>query len=310
MRALVTGAFGFAGLHLLQHLESSGDNILAASLEAPPSGLKCPTTAIDVTSIESCLKCIGDFKPEVIYHLAGMAFAPDAEKDFNKALLVNTGGTFNVLRACTELKLKTKVIVVSSSEVYGKLTEADLPVSELSPAYPTHSYGLSKATVELVAKRFEREVNSVVVRAFNHIGPGQRPDFVVSSFAKQLAEISLGKSEPVIRVGNLDAKRDFTDVRDIVRGYRLAAQKGEGTINLCSGQAVAIQTVLDELIKVSGLKVKVEKDPTRMRPSEMPILYGSYSKAETTLGWKPVVPLQKSLTDAFNYWREESLKAK
>lgn len=302
MRALVTGAFGFAGLHLLRRLADCGDEILAASLENPPAALGCPTAHIDVTSLDSCVRCVNEFKPEVIYHLAGLAFAPDADRDFNNALIVNTGGTFNILKASGDSGLNPKVIVISSSEVYGLIGAERMPLTEDLPVSPNNSYGLSKATVELVAKRFERNLRVVTVRAFNHIGPGQRPDFVVSSFAKQLADIKLGKSAPVIRVGNLDAKRDFTDVRDIVRGYRLAAERGEGIINLCSGRAAAVQEILDTLIDLSGLKVSVERDPARMRPAEMPIVVGSYAKAKKTLGWEPEIPLERSLKDALDYW--------
>lgn len=302
MRALVTGAFGFAGLHLLELLRLSGDEVLAASLEPPPPGLCCRTAHLDVVSLESCAACVGDFKPEVIFHLAGMAFAPDADKDFNKALLVNTGGTFNILKAALDSGGKPRVIVISSSEVYGLIGAERMPLTEDLPVSPNNSYGLSKATVELTAKRFERLLSVLTIRAFNHIGPGQRPDFVVSSFARQLAEIKLGKAAPTIRVGNLDAKRDFTDVRDIVRGYRLGAEKGEGVINLCSGRAVSIQEVLDALIRISGLTVTVERDPARMRPAEMPVICGSFAKAERSLGWRPEIPLERSLRDAFDYW--------
>jgi GDP-4-dehydro-6-deoxy-D-mannose reductase len=188
--------------------------------------------------------------------------------------------------------------------VYGGVLSDELPVSELTPVRPNHNYSLSKAMAELVCQRFGNTSSAayVVARAFNHIGPGQRSDFAVPNFARQLAEIKLGKREAVIEVGNLQAERDFTDVRDIVRGYRLAATQGHGVYNFCSGAAVSVQRMLDELIEISGLEVEVRQDPSRLRPIEIPRLYGSFERARRSLGWEPRLPRLQSLTEIYQEW--------
>jgi GDP-4-dehydro-6-deoxy-D-mannose reductase len=156
---------------------------------------------------------------------------------------------------------------------------------------------------ELIPLRYSNsKLNVIIARPFNHIGPGQRAEFVVSSFAQQLAKIKLGKQEPVISVGNLDAKRDFCDVRDIVRGYRLAAEKGRGVYNFCSGHPVAISDVLNQLITISGCQVEIKQSPDRMRTSDIPENYGSLAKINSELGWKPEIELRTSLVDCYNYW--------
>lgn len=311
MKVLVTGAEGFAGEHLLSHLLEEGDETMATVFQKEdiPSmkekGIDV-VQQLDVTSLAACEAIVEDVKPEVVIHLAGLAFAPDSEKNFRMALDINVEGAYNILRAGHNLGFENRVIIVSSSEVYGKIPAGELPAREDGPIRPNHNYSLSKAMAELVAARFREgsRIQPIVIRAFNHIGPGQRNEFVASSFAYQLAEIDAGKRKPVMRVGNLSAERDFTDVRDIVRGYRLAAEKGQGMYNLCSGKAIPVQRILDTLIEVSGLDVTIEPDPERMRPSEVPILFGSNEKARQELGWTPAIPLETSLRDVFTYWRE------
>lgn len=314
MRVLVTGATGFAGRHLLQHLLDQGDEVLATAVEPSvgetlPAGVKYKP--LNIAERSECERIVGEYAPEGLVHLAGMAFVPDAERDFRKALEINVEGADNVLAACREVNPKTRVVVVSSSEVFGKLTGAELPLTEATPIAPAHNYGVTKAALELLANRYliRKELDVVVARSFNHIGPGQRPDFVVSSFAKQLAQIDLSLTPPEIRVGNLKALRDFTDVRDIVRGYRLALTKGSGTYNLCSGRAVSIESILKTLLALTEVSVEVQEDPNRMRPSEVPEIRGSFARAEADLGWRPLIELEQSLTDVFEYWRGELSQA-
>lgn len=300
MRALVTGASGFAGKHLISHLLSAGDEVTAGDL-APGADL------LDVSDAASCRRVLEAARPEAVYHLAGMAFGPDAERDFSRALTVNVLGVYNVLQACRELELKCRVLVISSSEVHGRIAPGMLPLTEAQAPLPGNNYGLSKAMAELAACRFgavRGGLEPVVIRAFNHIGPGQRPDFVVASFAQQLAEIARGRREAVLKTGNLEARRDFTDVRDIVRGYRLAALAGGGPYNLCSGRAVSIRGILEGLIEISGVQVRLEADAQRMRPSETPEIIGSNEKAGRELGWKPEIELRQSLRDIYGWWFE------
>ena len=304
MRALVTGACGFVGGYLVRHLAESGDKVCATMLATT---LKLPAVeskVLDVCDSAACHEALKSFAPEVVYHLAGLAFPPDAEKDFSRTLAINVGGTYNVIEACHKLGTKIRVVLVSSAQVYGKSSAEEQPLVETTAIRPADAYSLSKVMTENVALKFaaDRNLSIVTMRPFNHIGAGQRQDFVVSNFAYQLARIAKGKHEPIIKIGNLTSKRDFTDVRDIARGYRLAALKGQGIYNLCSGSPVSIREILDRLIAISGLSVTIEEDPSRMRASDTPVLYGSYEKAKAELGWKPEYSLETSLRDSYTYW--------
>lgn len=309
MRVLVTGACGFVGGYLLRHLVASGDQVTGTFLNDPPPShpswqLPVDRVTLDVTDANACTDLINRVRPEVVFHLAGIAFVPEAEENFDRVLKINVGATNNLARACHILQLKTGFVFISSAEVYGRITPKDLPISEQVTPNPANNYSLTKLMAEMVAHRYEQGgfVRSVIVRPFNHIGPGQDPRFVSSNFARQLAAISLGMAPPEIRVGNLEARRDFSDVRDIVRGYRMLAERGHGIYNLGSGKAVSVQELLDTLIEISGLKVQVTHDQARMRAAEVPEIYGSYAKAEAELGWRPQISLRESLSSIFEYW--------
>lgn len=290
MRAFVTGGSGFVGGHLLSHLSDQGDQILSPK----PSEM-------EIRDLVSVKNAIGDFKPEVIYHLAGIAFVPDCEEDFGNALSVNVLGTENVLKAAREVAPDCKIVLISSGDLYGKVATENLPSSETDLPIPANNYSLSKIFAEKMAERASAIYGqkTVVMRPFTHIGPWQSSRFAISSFAQQLAIMKREKKVTPIKVGNLSAKRDLTDVRDIVRGYRLAALMGSGLYNLCSGVAVSIQDALDILIDISGLDVKVEIDPSRLRPVEIQEVRGSNLKAQKELGWQPQIPLRQSLQDCF-----------
>jgi len=302
-RALVIGANGFVGRHLVAHLKDSGDEVYRAGLRAPDSG-EADCLAVDITDPRSVRAVIHEVKPDVTYHLAGIAFVPEAEEDFDRVLRINVSGTANVARQCHLLEKKSALVFVSSAEVYGTVLEGDLPISEATPIKPGNNYSLTKRMAEMVIERYAGagRLTCCIVRPFNHIGPGQDSRFVTANFALQLARIAHGKAEPVLRVGNLDAKRDFSDVRDIVRGYRLLGQGAGGVFNLGSGRAHSVQMVLDTLIELSQLRVEVTRDPARMRPSEVPELYGSYEKARQACGWNPQIALRQSLHDVYQYW--------
>ncbi len=309
MRVLVTGACGFVGGYLSRHLVDSGDQVTGTFLHDPPPShpswqLPITRVALDVTDGNACTDLINRVRPEVVFHLAGIAFVPEAEENFDRVLKINVGATNNLARACHILQIKTAFVFISSAEVYGRITPKDLPISEQVAPNPANNYSLTKLMAEMVTHRYEQGgfVRSVIARPFNHIGPGQDPRFVSSNFARQLAAISLGLAPAEIRVGNLEARRDFSDVRDIVRGYRLLAERGRGVYNLGSGRAVSVQEVLDTLIEISGLQVQVTHDQARMRAAEVPEIYGSYSKAEAELGWRPEISLRESLKSIFDYW--------
>lgn len=305
MRALVTGACGFVGGYLVRYLQESKDEVFATYLVKPSSGLDgCQSAHLDICDPKQCADAVAAYRPEVIYHLAGLSFPPDAEKDFGRALAINVGGTFNVLNAAQQLGPTAKVVLISSAQVYGKSSAQLLPLRESAPLNPADNYSLSKVLTETTALRFsdKKYFSTIIMRPFNHIGAGQRQDFAVSNFAFQLAQIANGLKEPVLKVGNLAAKRDFTDVRDIVRGYRLAAEKGKGIYNLCSGVPVSMQEILERLIRISGLKVTLEQDASRMRASDTPELYGSADKAKEELGWTMRYDLDASLRHTYEHW--------
>ncbi|MEZ4754232.1 MAG: GDP-mannose 4,6-dehydratase [Bdellovibrionota bacterium] len=304
MRALVTGACGFVGRYLANHLVESGDQVQGTFLIHEPKDVSWESTQLDVSNFNESYNLIKNFKPQVVYHLAAISFVPEAEENFSNALVINVGGVNNIARACHLLDNKAKIVLISSAEVYGRIKPHDLPISEQTPLNPANNYSLSKLMAELIAPRYEQfhTISSVIMRPFNHIGPGQDNRFVASSFAYQLASIAHGKQEAVIRVGNLEAKRDFSDVRDIVIAYRLAAEKGSGVYNLGSGVATPVQSILDELVKISGLDVKIEQDPARMRASEVPEIRADCTKAYHELGWQTQRSLSQALSDVYKYW--------
>ncbi len=308
MRAFITGATGFVGFHLTKHLLECGDTVLGTTLDSPSQISDCQLIKLDILDASSVGTVISSFKPDVIYHLAGQAFVPDAENDFLQTLKINVAGTSVIARTAHLVNSGIRLVFVSSAEVYGKIIPEELPISETCSIKPQNNYSLSKAMAELVVERYARQgqMCSVIARSFNHIGPGQSSKFVAASFAQQLALIAKGMTEAKIRVGNLEARRDFTDVRDIVRAYRLCGEKGSGIYNFGSGRAIKIRELLDTLIEVSGVRVTIEQDPSRMRASEVPEVYADISKARTELSWEPKVDLRTTLKDVFNYWIERT----
>jgi GDP-4-dehydro-6-deoxy-D-mannose reductase len=259
---------------------------------------------LDLFDRADVVAMVRDFKPSVVYHLAGMSFVPEANSNFPKALELNVGVTEVLLSVCAEEAPAVKFVYVSSGEVYGRVA-GTLPFIETMPVDPANYYSLTKAMAEMLVCNYGHKLSCVIARPFNHVGPGQDVRFVTSTFANQLAQIAHGMQEPVIRVGNLEAERDFTDVSDVVRGYRLAALRGRGVYNFCSNTPVAIKRILDELIATAHIKVTIEQDLQRMRPSENPVVYGSFDRALRDLEWKPLVSLKESLKGVYDYWYEE-----
>jgi GDP-4-dehydro-6-deoxy-D-mannose reductase len=244
-------------------------------------------------------------RPDVIFHLAGQASPSLSWKDPARTLTINSVGTANILEAALAVG-RPRIVVVTSAEVYGHIRPEMLPLTEQTAAQPHHPYGISKvAAGQLVGIYWQRyQLPVVEARPFNHIGPRQTLGFVVPDFASQLAAIKLGRQEASISVGNLNAERDFSDVRDVVRAYRRLAEAGRPgeSYLICSGQAVPIQYLLTTLIELAGVDVAIQYDPERMRPSDTPILYGSYAKLQRDTGWQPKIHLQQSLADALAEW--------
>jgi GDP-4-dehydro-6-deoxy-D-mannose reductase len=312
MRALVIGAGGFVGQYLLQHLLDQGDTVVATTNTGVGSLRGCEAYDLDITDAQATTELIRKTRPEVVYHLAAIAFVPQAESDFQSTLAVNVAGTANVARGCSLLGTKPAMLLVSSAEVYGHVKSSELPIREENTLRPANNYSLSKRMAELVVERYDRQgtIRSCIARPFNHIGPGQDPRFVAANFALQLARVALGQASPVLEVGNLEARRDFSDVRDIVRAYRTLATSHTGIFNLGSGRAVSIKELLDTLIDISGVKVEIRQDENRMRGPEVPELFGSNDKATTLTGWTPTIPFRKSLEDVYRFWFEQLVAEK
>ncbi|MBE7472214.1 MAG: GDP-mannose 4,6 dehydratase [Anaerolineae bacterium] len=313
MRALITGITGFAGGHLAQTLLDRGDEVLGMARDAG-QGLTHLSREIkpvivdlrDPLAVDTLLR---ETQPDAIYHLAGQAFVPLAWADPWMTLENNIRPQLNILEAMVRQKSGARLLIVASNEVYGRVRADELPVKEDTPLRPNNPYGVSKVAQDILGLQYflSHGVDVIRVRAFNHIGPRQSPVFVAASFAKQLAEIEAGLVEPVLRVGNLEAKRDFTDVRDVMRAYALLVQYADPgeAYNIGAGEAHSIQSLLDILLSYTNVKVKVEPDPTRMRPSDVPVIYADNSKLRTKTGWTPTCKFEDSLRQVLDYWREE-----
>lgn len=310
MRVFITGATGFAGSHLVDQLLADGHDIVALvhgesghqDLPDNPRVTAVPGNLLEPDTVKTA---IGDARPDVIYHLAGQAYPALSWRRPALTLAINTGGTANVLDAAVAAG-RPRVVVVTSAEIYGLVTDAALPLTEASPPEPRHPYGVSKlAAGQLVAVYAQRYgLPAVEARPFNHIGPRQALGFVVPDFASQLAAIKLGRQPAVMSVGNLDAQRDFSDVRDVAAAYLALAERGEPgqAYLICSGQPVSIHYLLSTLSELAGIDVEIVYDPERMRPSDVPCLYGSYGKLERQTGWRPRIHLRQSLADVLQEW--------
>jgi GDP-4-dehydro-6-deoxy-D-mannose reductase len=261
-----------------------------------------PGDLLDQMSLETA---VAQAQPDVVYHLAGQAYPARSWQQPGMTLAVNSVGTANLLQAVVKYG-RPRVLIVTSAEIYGEIQPEDLPITEQTLPAPNHPYGVSKWAAGLLVPIYWDRYQLAVVEArpFNHIGPHQSLGFVVPDFASQLAEIQAGQRPNRMMVGNLEAMRDFTDVRDVVRAYELLAEKGEPgeTYLICSGQPVKIETVLQKLIEIAGFEVIVENDQERMRPSDTPCLYGSYAKLEAQTGWQPDYSLEQSLRDILVDW--------
>jgi len=262
----------------------------------------------DICNVERLAEVMTAHPPDVVYHLAGLAAVGDAWNQRRRVFEVNTLGTGACLEAVAAGAPDARVVLVSSGLVYGQVAAADLPVAESHPRNPRGPYAASKACAEILATEFcgSHGIDLVIVRPFNFAGPGQGLGFVSADFACQVARIEAQLTAPLIRVGNLEAERDFTDVRDLVAGLIAAADRGaaSATYNLCNGQAVAIKSVLAALLAAATVSIEVEADPERLRPADMPRFVGDNTLANDELGWQPQIPFEQTLADTLDWWRQ------
>jgi GDP-4-dehydro-6-deoxy-D-mannose reductase len=294
MRVAVTGARGFVGPHLVAHLEACGDDVLALDRHG--------SDPFDVTDAEAVQARLTDARPEVVYHLAALSHVGESWSNPGESFRVNAEGTLNVLHTCTRIGVE-RVVVVLSSEEYGQVTEDELPLTEESPVRPVTPYGAAKAAADMLAlQAFLGDGLPVVrVRPFGHTGPGQSPRFVVPALAARIARAERDEVDE-IPVGSLDAVRDLTDVRDVVRAYRLLAQHGEpgAVYNVCSGTGVSIREIADHLLARATRPIRLVTDPELVRPVEVPRLVGSNALLRKTTGWTPEIPLTTTLADVLD----------
>lgn len=316
MTSLITGVHGFAGSHLVDHLLSLGEDVVGLARDPARNENnrhnlnRIKVSPCDIRDKSALLRALTEFRPDRIYHLAAISFVPQAEESANAAWEANVQGTANLLEAMEESGGDpVRLLFAGSCEAYGPVPAAEAaaknPIKETQPLHPVSAYGESKkAAEELVLVAARRGLDAVVARAFNHTGPRQSARFVCSSFAKQIVEA--GRSgERVLKVGNLEAGRDFTDVRDTVRAYQMIMADGAAgeVYNVCSGKAIKIQTVLDKLLKIANSEVEAERDPEKYRPEPQSMVYGDPSKLQSATGWRPEIDFDTTLADLLNYWK-------
>jgi GDP-4-dehydro-6-deoxy-D-mannose reductase len=293
MRVLVTGANGFVGRWLVAHLQDRGDEVTGLDAE------------VDIRKVRELTDAVTVSAPDGICHLAAQSAVPASWSNPLETYEVNTLGTSNLLTAAMACDRRPRVLIVSSSEVYGRVRPVDLPLREEQPLAPVTPYAASKAAAEMVALQGWLGSGLEVVRArpFNHTGPGQRTDFVVPALAQQVAQVAQAGARS-LRTGNLDVRRDLTDVRDVVRAYReLLVTGAAGEVyNVCRGESVSIRDVAQRLLVLAGVDIPIEIDPERVRPVDLPELRGDGSRLEKATGWTPEIPLDQTLTDVLAYW--------
>ncbi len=315
MRVLITGITGFVGVHLAEHLLSGSGQTEVFGLVRWRSGRGeleplLPLLRLvegDLHDASSLLRALQAARPEVIYHLAASSSVAGSWTTPAEILQTNVVGTLHLLEAVRQLDLDAAVVLACSAEPYGAVGEDELPIAEDRPLRPVSPYGVSKAAVDLLGWQYFQSygLRTVRLRLFNHCGPRQSERFVVSSLARQIVGIEREARPPRLLVGNLEARRDFIDVRDAAVAYRLAGERGQAgeVYNVCSGRGRSIRAVLDELLSFSEAVVEVECDPERLRPAEIPALVGDPSRCQQTLGWRPAIAFRQTLLDTLQYWR-------
>jgi len=309
MKALIIGAAGFVGKHLVNELINTGWEVSGTRLPTETADLDIPVYGLDILDAAAVKSLIKKTDPDYVFHLAAQSSVAISWKQPALTADVNIKGAINLFEAIRDADKPPRVILTGSGEEYGHIQPEDLPLVENTTLKPGNIYACTKSAQAMIGMVYARsyELEVIIVRAFNHIGPGQTDTFVVPGFCKQIAEIEAKGNNGTIKVGNLDAKRDFTDVRDIVRAYRLLAEKGKsGEIyNIGSGISVSIADILDKILEISDASIKIEQDPQRMRPSDIPDVRADISKIVACTGWEPEIPLETTIFDVLNEWRKK-----
>ena len=313
MRVLITGVTGFVGHYLAEHIAdvASEAEVWGLVSDAEPGEAPPTVTEVsgDLTDFPSLVAAVENARPEIVFHLASSSSVSSSWERPGRVLEVNAVGTVNFLEALRMLEEARRVVVSSSAEIYGPVPADRQPILEDFPLQPISPYAVSKASLDLIAAQYYRGFGlpTVRLRLFPHTGPRRSAQFVASSFARQIARIERGLNPPRLAAGNLDAIRDFCDVRDVVRAYWLAATDGRTgqAYNVCSGRGVSIREMLDLLLSRSEAEIEVEVDPDRLRPADIPMLVGDGSLFASMTGWRPEIPLEQTLEDLLEWWRSE-----
>lgn len=313
MRLLVTGAAGFVGGHLVESLraEQPGLEVIAlvrphggAHVE-PPSGVR--VLEADLEDVAAVASAVEAARPDRVVHLAGQSSVHHSWIDPGGTLRTNLLGTVNLVAALCALDAPVRLLVVGSAEEYGPVAAEDLPVREDHPCRPASPYAVSRVAQGHLAQQYAAgsKVEVLRTRTFPHTGPRRGEAFAESSFARQIAEVETGLRKPVLKVGNLEAVRDYSDVRDVVRAYWFLLERGRAgeVYNVCSGRGVRIGDVLQRLVDLAGVRVEIRQDPDRLRPADLPALVGDPGRLKAATGWEPRVPAERTLEDLLEYWR-------
>ncbi len=317
MRVLITGAGGFVGHHLAAHIGNAQPKARLTGTTLFPSETVHPAVSeqqrVDLKNYSLVRRLVAECLPDAIYHLAAQAFVPRSFEDPWETLENNIRAQLNIISACLELEIRPRILIVSSAEIYGAATPERLPMSEDAAIRPTNPYSVSKVAQDMLGLQYYLSHGLPIMRArpFNHIGPGQNERFVAPAFARQIAAIEEGAEDAVIYVGNLEAKRDFTDVRDIVRAYHKIVESGKPgeAYNIASGQAHSIRQLLHILLRFSQIDIEVRVDPARLRPVDVPEIRGDYGKLRRDTGWEPALTFEDTLRDVLNDSRRRQREA-
>lgn len=314
MKALIIGGAGFVGGYLINELSANGFEVHATCLESENITEKCTVHILDIMYKKNIVDIFNEISPDVVYHLAAQSSVAVSWSKPQLTAEVNVIGSINILEALRECRngRNMRLIMIGSGEEYGYIRPEACPLSEAEPLHPGNIYAATKACQEMIGEIYARayKLDIVMVRAFNHSGAKQSSTFVISDFCKQISEIEADRKSPEICVGNLSAMRDFTDVRDVVRAYRLLAKDGiSGRIyNIGRGKAVSIQYILDTALSFANADIQVKTDPKRMRASDIPIIEPDVSRIFADTSWKAEISVEQTIKDTLDYWREENKK--
>lgn len=331
MNALIIGAAGFVGSYLIKHCKDDcGWDVSATKMAFENFSYGgVDVYDLDILNRDSIVTLLEKLRPDYIFHLAAQSSVAASWKNPGLTIDVNIKGSVNVLDAVRAVRdadaaecdqvhpepwhvYHPRILLIGSGEEYGHIRPEETPLLETNALRPGNIYAATKACQNMIGSIYAKAYNLdiMMVRSFNHVGPNQAPMFVVADFCKQVADIEAGLQDPVIRVGNLSAKREFTDVRDVVRAYALLVQKGQPgeTYNVGSGHAVAIQDILNQILSFSEKKIQVEVDPKKLRPVDVPIIEADTTKLYEATGWKKTIELEQTLKETLNYWRAKTVQ--